>query len=118
MIKKGLLLLIILGTLYFPVCVRAATTDDLLQDGKILEAIYQIWVNNVGPIIFPSMILFLLAAVLYINYQSFIPIVFFAALIFVLIRPIIPAEIFGFVLVLIVLGVAIIFYWLFVRERK
>ena len=93
-------------------------TDILLKNSQILQAILLIWTSKLGKVVFSSVILFLLGAVLYINFQSFIPVVFFAALIFVLIRPIIPAGIFGFVLVLIVVGVAIIFYWLFVRERK
>ena len=93
-------------------------TDIHLKSGNLLQAILLIWVNHVGPVVFPAIIFFLLGAVLYINYQSFIPAVFFAVLMFVLIRPLIPAGIFGFILVLIVLGVAIIFYWLFVRERK
>lgn len=93
-------------------------TDIQLKNSNFLQAIYLIWISKLGTVVFPSIILFVIGAVLYINYQSFIPVVFFAAIIFVLIRPIIPAELFGFVLVLIVLGVAIIFYWLFVRERK
>ena len=93
-------------------------TDILLKNSQLLQAIFLIWASKLGTVVFPSLILFILGAVLYINFQSFIPVVFFAALIFVLIRPIIPAGIFGFVLVLIVVGVAIIFYWLFVRERK
>jgi len=93
-------------------------TDILLKNSNFLQAIYLIWISKLGTVVFPSIILFVIGAVLYINFQSFIPVVFFAAIIFVLIRPIIPAGIFGFVLVLIVLGVAIIFYWLFVRERK
>ena len=92
--------------------------DIQLKNSNILQAIFLIWTSKLGTVVFPSIILFLLAAVLYINFQSFIPVVFFAILIFVLIRPIIPAGIFGFVLVLIAVGVAIIFYWLFVRERK
>jgi hypothetical protein len=93
-------------------------TDILLKNSNILQAILLIWTSKLGTVVFPALIFFLLGAVLYINFQSFIPVVFFAALIFVLIRPIIPAGIFGFILVLIVVGVAIIFYWLFVRERK
>ena len=90
----------------------------LMQDGKYLQAIITIWTGNLGSVVFTSIILFVLGAVLYVNYQSFIPVVFFAALIFVLIRPFIPAQIFGFILVLMAVGVAIIFYWVFVRERK
>lgn len=92
--------------------------DALFKDTKLLEGIILIWHNNVGSVIFPSTILFILGAVLYIRYQTFIPAVIFGIIIFALIRPTIPAEIFGFILVMMALGVAIILYWLFVRERR
>ena len=92
--------------------------DELIRNTDFLQAIKLIWTNKLGTVVFPAIIFLVLGVVMYMRYQSFIPPVFFGILIFVLIMPSIPASLIGFMLLLMVMGVAIIFYWLFVRERK
>ena len=92
--------------------------DQLIEDGKYLQALQQIYIESTGIVVISSIILFTLGSVLYIRYQSIVPATFFGIIAFLLIGPKIPGDIYGLILVLITLGIASIIYWLFIRERR
>ena len=92
--------------------------DQLIDDGKWLEAMVAIASESMGQWVFYGIMFLAIFAVLYIRNQSLIPLVIIGLLIFGLVRINIPPPLMSLVLVIMSIGVGALIYMLFVRERK
>lgn len=94
------------------------TVEELLNDGRYIDAAVQAYTESIGPTIFYGLFLLAIAGAFIVRNQSFTPIVVFAVILFGLFMTVIPPNAFGLVLGVIILVGAAILYRLVVRERR
>lgn len=100
------------------ILVASDAIDTMLENGNYIGAIIQIFTEKMGTPLFFGLIFLGLSTVLYIRYQSIIPLAILAILMFSAFRPIIPTHIIGLVLTLTSLAVGVLLYQLFIRRQS
>jgi len=98
--------------------VASEAIDTLLQNGNYVGAIIQIFTEKLGAPIFFGVIFLGLSTVMYIRYQSIIPVAILTILLFGVLSPIIPTNVIGLVLVLVSLAAGTLLYSLFIRRSS
>lgn len=98
--------------------IASAAVDTMLENGNYVGALTQIFTEKMGTPLFFGMIFLGLSTVLYIRYQSIIPVTILAILLFGVFRPIIPTNVMGLVLVLMSLAGGVLLYSLFIRRQS
>ena len=94
------------------------TVEDLLNERDYVGAIGKIYSNVMGPYTLPIVILIAIFGVYYTRKQSIIPVIILSVILFALIMENIPPQIMGFGLIIIAIGIGVLLYQLFTRERQ
>ncbi len=100
------------------ILVTSEAVDTMLDNGNYMGALTQIFTENMGSPLFFGLIFLGLSATLYIRFQSIIPVAILAILLFGVVRPIIPTNVMGLVLVLMSLAGGVLLYSLFIRRQS
>ena len=94
------------------------TVEDLLNERDYVGAIGKIYSNVMGPYTLPIVILIAIFGVYYTRKQSIIPVIILSVILFALIMENIPPQIMGFGLIIMAIGIGVLLYQLFTRERQ